>query len=91
MSSCWLVTYEWISYGAGSSKTWKRENEVICICPAIWWRDYLASYDKLVEKAKVKFKETGLACDRPPNESHRFLYATPISEEGFNALDGVVG
>jgi hypothetical protein len=96
-TSHWLVTFEWINHAPGGSKTWRRENERVHGCPALWWCAKLEQLDRIVEEKQEAMAEREAAmlpihdCDRPPNEDYRFLYATPISPEGFNALEGAVG
>jgi hypothetical protein len=93
----YLVTYEWRSLGPHSSAEWKRENAVIRGCPALWWAKQLEWYRKHEEAGREKNLEYA-AQGKPiplsevvyPTEMY-FLYATPITGEGYDALDGVVG
>lgn len=87
----WLVTLEWRSLGRHSSNRWQRGNEVVHGCVSIWWAKYLEECGKLYEKQKAKHAKSGFVSDRPSVIEHSFISATPISPEGFLALDGVVG
>ena len=93
--SYYLVTYEW--WRPGRTETLKRENRVIKGCPALWWKERIDWYDNYREKGREKELEYEARGEQVPisirveSYDQRFLYATPISKEGYEALDGVVG
>lgn len=95
--SHFLVTYEWRSLGRHSSPDFRRDNEVIKGCPGIWWAEKLAWYRDYEEKGREKMAAYRARGEEVPlseiveSTELRFVGAVPITEDGFDALDGVVG
>ena len=97
MSQYWLVTYEWRECGRHSDPDFKRDNQVIEGCPAIWFAQQLNWYRAYEEKARKVAKEYAERGEEVPSSKRvnstelRFICATPISKKGYDELNGVVG
>ena len=69
-----MVTQHWlITYewcDSLNNGPWMRENICIKMCPGLWWSNF---YSSMIKNGKGE-------------EDFRFLFATPISKEGFEAL-----
>ncbi len=97
LAGYWLVTFEWRSLGPHSSNEWRRENERIKGCVGTWWANYQRRCAEIEEKAMDKEIEYQIRgeevphCDRVDNQETRFVGAVPITKEGYDALEGVVG
>jgi len=93
----YLVTTEWREISRHSSMKWKRDNQVIKGCPGVWYSQQLEWYRDHEEKARERAKEYANRGEKVPlsevvNPTDlRFISATPITKEGYDALDGHVG
>jgi len=89
----YLVTYEWRECGRHSSNAFRRENEAIKGCPAIWWATKLRWYYLHEEKgreAAQRYAERGeqVPLSEVVNETDlAFIGAVPITEEGFDLIE----
>ena len=86
----WLVTYEW----RRTRGEWRRENEAINVCPGVWWakleqrrRDGEAKERDEAAKYEARGENVPIIIYNYAKQEQRFLYATPISEEGYRATN----
>jgi len=95
-SSYWLATYEWRRCTARSE--WRRENVLVTGDIGVWWAQYLVKVEEIEAKARKTIKDAEATGQKGPFlarhdfSAYRFLYATPITDEGWEALhDKAVG
>lgn len=89
----WLVVYE---YRRSGNRSWTRENEVVRGCPGVWWAEKLAWYRQYEEAGLESARSYAARGEQMPLSEEvlhtylRFLCSSPISEDGYDALDGKV-
>ena len=90
--NCYLVTHKWCHPDPNYTDPhyeWKEENSAIRGCPGKWWAEYLAKAEELVGNSMFDYMEQrakGGAPIKPAEYLHRFVCATPITREGYEAL-----
>ena len=90
MSNHWLATYEWRRCTQGSE--WRRENVLVTGDIGVWWAQYLTKVKEIEDEdcAKIEdYEERGVPVpfmNKMEIAEYRFLYATPITDEGWEAL-----
>lgn len=96
MPKHWLATFEWRRLTATAE--WRRENVLVTGDIGVWWANYMTEVEEMEAVARAKAKEYEAAGKRVPLfddpkhvlADYRFLYATPITDEGWEALHELI-